>query len=273
MKVDDKTVDDHTIRKIQLSQHYILDAYNAFCTSHDLPYMIDFGTMLGAVRHQGFIPWDDDIDVSMLRDDYDKFLELGKQWDNHNIFIQNYHTDPEFIHSFTRLRLNDTLAVQSDWQNLKVHHGIFIDVFPYDVIAGDEAQSQIHADAIKAIQTEKMSYVLSNSVNAENLKALNIKQTKLIGSYNNTQTGNMKVAHMTQGLDSYYDSRRYPQSFVDTIQLPFEKGLFSVPKDYDTILKNLYQNYMDYPDVSEQKPHHGVIQLKFRDDIIAKFDN
>lgn len=269
--VQDKTIDRATLRKIQISQYYMLESFKMFCERNELMYTLDFGSMLGAIRHNGFIPWDDDIDIAMLRNDYDRFLELSKNWNHENIFVQNYHTDPEFVHSFTRLRLNGTLAIQKSWQHLNVHHGIFIDIFPYDTIAGDEAACQTHADEIRKIQSEKMGYVLSKTVNKENLYKLNCRQTTLVSKNNRGFNPDDQVSHMTQGLDTYYESRRYISDFTGASQHMFEKNLFPIPKNYDTILKYNYGDYMKYPVATERQPHHGVIELGFRDDILSLF--
>lgn len=254
-----------------MSQYYLLRAFDKFCSKHNLIYTLDFGTILGAVRHEGFIPWDDDIDVSMIRSEYGRFLELTENWEHKNIFVQNYNTDRQFIHSFTRLRLNESLAIQDEWKNLKAHQGIFIDVFVYDVIAGDQEACQIHADEIRTIQEEKMTYVLGDTVDYSNLHVLNTLQTNVMTRFNDNITPDSFVAHMTQGLDSYYQSRRKVSDFTNVTMMLFELSHFPVPKQYDRILRNNYGAYMEYPQKSEQTPHHGIIKLKFRKDILERF--
>ncbi len=271
MKVNDNTIGENTIRKIQMSQYYMLKSFDKFCKKHDLNYTLDFGTILGAIRHKGFIPWDDDIDVAMLRSEYDRFLSLSKDWENENIFVQNYHTDPQFIHSFTRLRLNDSLAIQDEWRNLKAHQGIFIDIFTYDVVAGDGEASQLHADEIRTVQEEKMKYVEGNTVDYSNLLVLNKLQTSIMTRFNHNITDDTVVAHMTQGLNSYYETRRKVSDFTNLKFVQFELASYPIPKSYDTILKNNYGEYMAYPNKDEQQPHHGVIRLRFRDDILKYF--
>ena len=273
MEVNDNTIKHETIRQIQITQYYILKEFADFFNMHKIEYTLDFGTLLGAVRHNGFIPWDDDIDVSMVRSEYDRFLEVSKGWNHEDLFVQNYHTDPQFIHSFTRLRLNGTLAVQEEWKNLKAHHGIFIDIFTYDAIAGDQVECQIHADEIRRIQEEKMHYVTSNTVNDINLSVLNRLQTNIMTRFNNNMTKDTLVAHMTQGLDSYYSSHRKVSDFTEVKEADFEKSKFPIPLNFDLILSNLYGTYNDCPSLKLQEPHHGVIQVKFRQDILDQFNH
>lgn len=271
MKVTDKTIDQKTIRKIQVSQYYMLESFKDFCDKHELKFVLDFGSMIGALRHQGFIPWDDDVDVGMLRDDYEKFLILSKDWEYDKIFVQNYHTDPQFAHSFTRLRLNDTLAIQETWKTLNVHHGIFLDVFPFDMLPEDEAEVENHTRQIQDIQNEKMKLVEGLEVDDFNVKALNIKQTELVTKYNDDFTQNKWVAHMTQGLDLYSDLKRLSDDFRQTILIKFEDRKFPIPSDYDLILRRVYGDYKLYPVLKDQTPHHEVIQVSFREDILDMY--
>src|SRR5690625_4673316 len=102
-------------KKIQLE---ILIELDRVCRENNIKYALYFGTLLGAVRHKGFIPWDDDIDVVMTREEYDKFCKIQKSKLGESYFFQNYETDPKFFRSFGRLRKNDTLYVQRHYQHL-----------------------------------------------------------------------------------------------------------------------------------------------------------
>ncbi len=122
------------LRKIQLVQLEILLEFDRICKENNLPYQLFFGTLLGAIRHKGFIPRDDDVDVCMLRGDYNRFLQLCEDQLNKDYFLQTYKTDKEYIHSFARIRKNNTLALQRIYSKIAMHHGIFIDNFPLDNI-------------------------------------------------------------------------------------------------------------------------------------------
>ncbi|WP_024866233.1 LicD family protein [Butyrivibrio sp. FCS014] len=121
--------------KVQLD---MLVLFDRFCAENGLTYFIDFGTLLGAVRHKGFIPWDDDIDVTMPRPDYQRFLEIAPKWFETPFFVQNYHTDhnDNRMTSFSRLRNDNTTMMGSAIiPNANFHQGIFIDIFPLDIAA------------------------------------------------------------------------------------------------------------------------------------------
>lgn len=123
-----KTDDIEALRKIQL---HLLDSLDAICKKHNLIYWLDFGTLLGAVRNGKFIPWDDDIDVSMSTDSYKKFLEIAQSELPENIFLQTPKTDPEYKQCFIKLRDNNSTFIElHEKEGMNYHQGIFIDIFP-----------------------------------------------------------------------------------------------------------------------------------------------
>ena len=120
--------DEAQFRKTQLR---LLNAVDKICSAHGLTYWIDFGTLLGAVRHKGFIPWDDDIDVSMPMADYKKFLEIAEKELPNDIFLQTPKTDPAYKQNFAKLRdCYSTYLEHRETDDGKYHKGIYLDVFP-----------------------------------------------------------------------------------------------------------------------------------------------
>ena len=95
---------DNKLRKLQLIQTEMLEVVDVFCKKHNIPYSLYAGTLLGAVRHQGFIPWDDDLDICMSRENYNRFIELWTKEKPKGYILQNKETDPEFTQSFTKIR-------------------------------------------------------------------------------------------------------------------------------------------------------------------------
>ncbi|MBF8455348.1 LicD family protein [Proteus mirabilis] len=133
-------MENDLLRKAQLKMLTALIELDSICSKHNINYWIDAGTLLGAVRHKGFIPWDDDIDVCMIRKDFNKFIKVCSYELNKIIFfLQTINTDPHYktYNIPCKLRVNNTLIIEESelklgYYNDKSHHGLFLDVFPYD---------------------------------------------------------------------------------------------------------------------------------------------
>ena len=113
----------------------LLEQFDRVCKKHGLRYFVYYGTLLGAVRHQGYIPWDDDIDVVMFRDDYERFQLIASEEFTEPYFFQNSYTDC-VLWPFSKIRDSRTTAIERRFTNLRdFHHGIFMDVFPLDSVS------------------------------------------------------------------------------------------------------------------------------------------
>lgn len=123
---------DSVLRKLQLVQLEILEIIDRVCNEHNISYSLYAGTLLGAVRHQGFIPWDDDLDICMERSEYDRFLEVWGCAHPEGYLLQNKDNTPTFTQSFSKIRKEHTAFVQYEWEAGRYHTGIFVDIFPID---------------------------------------------------------------------------------------------------------------------------------------------
>ncbi len=117
--------------KVQLE---ILDIIDDICRKNDIDYSLYAGSLLGAVRHHGYIPWDDDLDICMSRENHDRFVEVWNQEDHPGYILQNKDNTPTFTQSFTKIRKDHTTFLQVDWERNRYHTGIFVDIFPIDRI-------------------------------------------------------------------------------------------------------------------------------------------
>ena len=127
------------LRQLQLTQLEILKVFDGFCRKHNLKYSLYAGSLLGAVRHRGFIPWDDDLDVCMSRAEYDRFLALWAQSPEEGYVLQNKDNSKYFDQSFSKLRKDHTTFLENQWQVGNHHTGIFLDIFPIDRIPDGRA--------------------------------------------------------------------------------------------------------------------------------------
>lgn len=118
-------------------QEHIFDIFleiNKVCEKYQISYFIMGGTALGAVRHGGFIPWDDDLDIGMLREDYDRFLAMAPEALREDLFLQTYQSEEKSPFYFAKVRKDNTSFLEYYCRNLKIHEGIYVDIFPYDRI-------------------------------------------------------------------------------------------------------------------------------------------
>ena len=126
------------LEKIHSTEVEILSEIIRVCSENDIPWFTVGGTTLGAVRHNGFIPWDDDIDIGMLREDYDKFLALAPSCLKEGYILQHFTVDKRTPTYFAKVRKDGTEFIEYSNHSLPIHHGVFVDIMPYDRIPEDQ---------------------------------------------------------------------------------------------------------------------------------------
>lgn len=129
-----KTLSPEELRRMQLLMLDMLVEFDRVCRKHDIRYIITGGTLLGAVRHKGFIPWDDDADIGMLRQDYERFKKISSELNPEICWFQDHDTEPEYRWGYGKLRRTGTTYVRAGQEHLKFKTGVFVDVFPMDDI-------------------------------------------------------------------------------------------------------------------------------------------
>lgn len=278
------TLNDKDLQKLQAVQNQLLQDFKNTCEKHNLKYTLHAGTLLGAARHQGFIPWDDDVDVCMPREDYNKYISLSKTDIGSDNFLLNYHTDPKFVHTFTRLSKQNTVAVQNHWRNAGFQQAIFIDVFPLDPLPKNDETIREQATAIDKIANLKrikarsalvsrkpgrpignvfvtiIKHLMFVSLLPTSMEKLNRKQENI--SIKNNETG--KIASFSEGVYSIITREQYLETdFDDMTQLSFEGVMYNVPKEYQRILTSQYGDYMQLPDEKDRVGHHNFSKIEF----------
>ncbi|MEA4950693.1 MAG: LicD family protein, partial [Petrimonas sp.] len=122
------------LRKLQQTQLEIFKIIDSICRKHRISYSLYGGTLLGAVRHHGFIPWDDDLDIAMTRANFNQFREAWIEEKIDGYFFQEYENDPGFTRTFSKVRKGGTVFLGHDEVGKNYHHGIFVDIFPFDKV-------------------------------------------------------------------------------------------------------------------------------------------
>ena len=235
----------------------LLNELDRVCKKYDLKYILDFGTLLGAVRHKGYIPWDDDIDVSMLREDYDKLMEIAPNEFKEPYFMQNRDTDKGYDISVTKLRRSDTtyMMTENTKHPMSYNQGIFIDIFVFDYLPSNDKDvlSRIGRESYEAFLH---GYVLSHRPDLHD--GIKLPATFLRYVYYKIKYGSAEkefnrleeIARLYGPSDYvgniiYMDTRCRPLKwFQDVAYAPFEFLTLPIPVLYDDVLRERYGDYM-----------------------------
>lgn len=262
--VDNRESGDTVLRQTQLVELKMLKQFHNICQKHRLNYWLDSGTLLGAVRHGGFIPWDDDIDVVMPMKDYKRIINLPKNEIPHDIFLKTRHTDPKTVHCVTKLMDKYSTYICYSNAAIDAHKGIVIDIFPFISYPG-LSDRLIHY--IVNISSWRIAYAIK--MHKITLKGIGFFIKTLIESKilitifyllrflfpsdkigNKLEENTYKITHSKKSI--------YPLK-----KIKFEDGYFWSPNNHDTYLTVLYGDYMKLPPEDEQQGHHAILIKPF----------
>ncbi len=261
----DTALSDGRLRQAQLKMLAMLEVVDAICQKHNLDYWLDAGTLLGAVRHQGFIPWDDDMDIAMPRASYEEFLRLAPQELPEHIWLQTIHTDPGYFNMATPLKIRDRSSryiEKHEQGNEPYVQGIFIDVFVYDCMPEDPKLRKRYKFLAK-----KISRFLSTKYGAVSI-GHHAKVYKTIGkvipksilesSLNNIiQKANASGSpYLGRGYNCVGKNFLKQEDIYPLKRAVFETGSFNIPNNAPELLTQQFGDYLTLPPENQRVMRH-----------------
>ena len=251
-----------TIREIQLFELQMLKDIAKVCDENKITYLLASGTLLGAARHGGFIPWDDDIDLYMPLKDYKRFLKIGQKCLGDKYFVQNYKTDKNYGEMWTQIRANGTTSMPKSCYKYNIHFGMCLDIFPMVGASSNEKKREkqdkalefnrvlLHDSYAKAVGENispklKLLYLIPRGIRRFICK---LNEHRYLIDPNKTESWksvwfSLNVPMYQHELLNNYD------------KIKFEDDYFNTFKNYDLYLTDLYGEYMTPPPIEERGGH------------------
>lgn len=256
------------LKQLQKVELGILCDVADFCDAHGIQYFLSSGTLLGAIRHKGFIPWDDDIDISMPRKDFEKFLSLRDQLPKELECVATRFTH-QYPIGIVKIRKKGTVMKEPKMENLQINHGVWIDVFPIDRV-----------DSIRFLKIRALCVnLLTTAIYYKLGLVADIKHSTRFVCKTLTHFGIERLDKLRTQVMSFEENTRgkYYTNFVSNLgynkllfsetvlfplsQIEFENRMFSAPGDCDCWLKQAYGDYWQLPPAEEQVNRHKIVEI------------
>ena len=253
----------------------IAEEIKRICTKHHISYFMIAGTLLGAVRHGGFIPWDEDMDFGMTRQNYERFVRVcRKELDSSKFFLQTMETDPGYTYAFAKIRLRGTVFTEALARNSKAQNGIFVDIFPFDHVPKNHICERLHEREHylwKNLLAVKLGYDNGASrskilraalfVVSRILPADFIRARKMIAF---TRYNKKRASRLVTAEGSYrYMKEKIPVRYIrNLIMMPFEDTEFPAFAEFELYLHAMYGDYMKLPP-EDQRSKHNILGVDF----------
>lgn len=261
---------EEELRELQMIEVEMLVEVDRICQKCGIKYCISAGTQLGAIRHKGFIPWDDDADLAFLRSEYEKFKTACEtELDKDRFYFQDYTSTPGYRWGYGKIRRKNTKFIRLNQEHMPYEQGVFIDIMPYDNVPDGYLAGKWHnfqcflyrkafwapLGKIQEKGIKKVAYVMLDKI-PDNM--LYHSFTEFIKKCDRKPTKRIRIfAFPVPGKENGY----LRSCFEDLISTEFEKVQLMGMKDYHTYLSYKYGNYMELPPVEKRKVH-PVSKLK-----------
>ena len=251
------------MNRLQKAEFEILCAFIRICEKLELPYYLICGSALGVAKYRGFIPWDDDIDVALLRKDYDIFLEKAPALLPEYYFLQNYKTDRNCHHFCSKIRDSRTTYIESDQKHLNIHHGVFIDIVPLDFLPCDKNFSKKY----RCFRIARLIYLKSNKKYKNLIKHILKPAVQIRKIYGNFEKYLLESVHDdTSRLCNFHNAKNNqwsmdPSVYGKGICAEFEGVTVTIPEKIDEYLTLYYGDWRADLPKEQQAGHHNYAIL------------
>lgn len=269
-------MDKESLRKLQLVQLEMAKEVKRVCDENGINYFLTAGTALGAIRHKGFIPWDDDMDIGMLRKDYDRFCQIANEKLDSRYYFQNWINDKKYHLPYGKIRKKGTAYIEQK-SNLKKNAEIFVDIIVYDDAPCDEEQRKSLIRELNYIERTILMKCKCRPWQKEwgvhkglrltfipfQIMSWFISQKVLVNAYEKKVRAvqNDKLVYSQLGTASLYLMEK--EWLENVTDCPFEGDFFKVMRDYDSYLTCAYGDYMQLPPEGERENQHLIVHLDF----------
>lgn len=253
------------LRTLQLTELELLQEVDRICNKCGIHYNIIAGTLLGAVRHGGYIPWDDDADVALLRSEYNKFVDACKtELDTTRFYFQDHNVTPGYRWGYGKLRRKDTLFLREHQEHMPYEQGVFIDVFPLDYVPDNylaRAVCNFHCYIYRKFFWSEVGRIADKSAFKRALFTLmsKVPERTLKASFNRyIQRRDRKPTDWVRILTFPTPNKAYgyrTEWYENSAPINFEGITFIGIKDYDAYLSFKFGNYMQLPPENQRKVH------------------
>ncbi len=252
--------DGSLLRRQQLRMQELLDFIDGVCRKHGIPYWLSSGTLIGAARHGGFIPWDDDLDIEMLRPNFLRLLKVLPAELPDNYALQTHDSDENYIFNFAKLRDKDSYLEETNhYDRICRYQGIYIDIFPLE-----------HVPYPLAWVAGHLQGQIYNQLNKKNLnEGTLLRRIRRIFRFNRRWAFPLlrAIARLCPGTElrhsfgtTYFKTRR-PEDIFPLGEIEFEGKKYPAPRDTDAVLRRIYGDYMKLPDLDRIQPHYCKLEF------------
>ena len=251
----------------------ILDYFVSICEKNGLTYFLVYGTALGAYRHHGFIPWDDDLDVAMPREDYEALIKIMDNQPNSDYQIQYYKNEPNWFLSFSKIRKSNTLFIEDVSQNLYNNNGIYIDIFPLDSLNKCDFKFYLKKIIVRYLRhslkfnscralykskENKVRYIIDSLLS---FPVSLIPKKKMISFYNRVCLSKVRRVDATyiSECDNEVSMMIPADYYFPPCRIKFEDKEYNAPGKIELYLEKIYgKTYMQLPPINERHTHQPI---------------